>query len=192
MLRCGTMPSTAKRPLRAGWTYADYCRIPEDGRRHEVIDGRHYVTPAPELYHQAVVLGLAAALRDAIFATGLGEVYIAPIDLHLAPRTIVQPDVLAVAAANRGILGAKKVTGRPDLVVEVLSPTASSRRRDLRLKFSRYQRAGVPEYLVVDPAARTVAQHVLRAGRYGAARRCTDRVDLASFPGVAIALRAIW
>ncbi|MBI4569614.1 MAG: hypothetical protein HY719_14565 [Planctomycetes bacterium] len=33
-------------------TYEDYCAIPDDGKRHEIIDGRHYVSPAPTPYHQ--------------------------------------------------------------------------------------------------------------------------------------------
>jgi hypothetical protein len=34
--------------------YAAYAAIPDDRRRHEIIDGEHYVNPAPDLYHQAV------------------------------------------------------------------------------------------------------------------------------------------
>jgi Uma2 family endonuclease len=194
MLRCPPMPTTtAKRArLRAGWTYAGYCRIPADGRRHEILDGRHYVAPAPDTYHQAVTLRLASRLLGLIGDAGLGEVFVSPIDLHLAPGTIVQPDVLAVATANRGIIGVRKISGRPELVVEVLSATPSSRRRDRRLKLARYERAGVPEYLIVDPRARAVEQFVLAGGCYGAPRRCTQRVELASFPGVAVALRTIW
>ena len=28
-------------------TYADYVRFPDDGLRHEIINGDHYVTPSP-------------------------------------------------------------------------------------------------------------------------------------------------
>ena len=35
-------------------TYSDYAAIPNDGKRHEIIDGVHYVNAAPHLYHQAV------------------------------------------------------------------------------------------------------------------------------------------
>jgi hypothetical protein len=28
-------------------TYDDYLLFPEDGNRHELIDGEHYVTPPP-------------------------------------------------------------------------------------------------------------------------------------------------
>ena len=32
-------------------TYEDYLQFPEDGRRHEIIDGDHYVSAAPSMYH---------------------------------------------------------------------------------------------------------------------------------------------
>src|ERR1044071_3329334 len=35
-------------------TYADYCAIPDDNLRHEIIDGRHYVSPSPRMQHQRV------------------------------------------------------------------------------------------------------------------------------------------
>ncbi|MBI3492216.1 MAG: hypothetical protein HY047_10615, partial [Acidobacteria bacterium] len=36
-------------------TYDDYVLFPEDGRRHELIDGEHYVTPTPIRKRQAIV-----------------------------------------------------------------------------------------------------------------------------------------
>ena len=37
-------------------TYDDFVHFPDDGKRHELIDGEHYVTPSPNLRHQ-VLLG---------------------------------------------------------------------------------------------------------------------------------------
>ncbi len=56
--------------------------------------------------------------------------------------------------------------GAPHLVVESLSP--STAQKDLKIKFARYERAGVQEYRVVDPAGRTVQLVTLGAdSRYG-------------------------
>ena len=35
------------------FTYEDFLLFPDDGKRHEIIDGEHYVTPSPNLKHQA-------------------------------------------------------------------------------------------------------------------------------------------
>ncbi len=193
MLQCEmTFTAVRTRSPKCDWTYADYCRIPADGKRHEVIDGRHYVTPAPEPYHQTLVLGLASELRARIDKTGRGQVHIAPIDVHLAKGTVVQPDILAVAQERRAIVGKKKITGAPTLIVEVLSPSLSAHRRDRKVKLARYQRAGVAEYLIVDPVTRSIEQFVLAGHQYQAPRRCTDRLALATFPGVVIDLREVW
>ncbi|MFY9344536.1 MAG: Uma2 family endonuclease [Planctomycetota bacterium] len=186
------MPNTATLPRRRGWTYADYCRIRADGKRHEIIDGRHYAAPAPEPSHQAIVMRLGKRLHTRIEDGKLGLVFLSPIDVHLGPGSLVQPDILALLPSQDALVGEKKITGVPSLLIEVLSPTPSSQRRDRRTKLRRYERAGVAEYLIVDPRARTIEQFVLRDGKYLPPRRCTEGLELVTFPGVEIALREIW
>ncbi len=191
MLQCEmiTVAVSTRLPNR-GWTYAEYCRIPEDGKRHEIIDGRHYVTPAPDFYHQEVALGLASELRAKIRNKGRGRVGIAPTDVLLGPGLIVQPDVVAVRTSRAAIVGLKKITGTPDLVVEVLSPR--TQRRDRGVKMRGYERAGVAEYWLVDPKQQTIAVYVLKQGKFVAVGECTERIESHAFPGVVIDLREIW
>ena len=33
-------------------TYDDFVLFPDDGKRHELIDGEHYVTPSPNTKHR--------------------------------------------------------------------------------------------------------------------------------------------
>ncbi len=75
------------------------------------------------------------------------------MDVHLADHTVAQPDVLYVSPERREILQ-DWIEGAPDLVVEVLSP--STARMDRLLKLNRYAEAGVREYWLVDPVARTI------------------------------------
>jgi Uma2 family endonuclease len=49
-------------------------------------------------------------------------------------------------------------------VVEVISET--NRRHDVVTKMAEYAVAGIPEYWIVDPAARTVSLHVLEKGGF--------------------------
>ena len=172
-------------------TYEDYAGFPDDGRRHEVLDGHHVMSPAPRTAHQRLVLDLAFELHAHVRRHRLGEVYVAPFDVLLSATDIVQPDVCFVAAARRRIVTELNCEGAPDLVVEVLSP--STRRRDLVDKRTLYERTGVAEYWAVDPEADVVDVFRLDdAGRYGrperADARLSDRIETALLPGFALSV----
>jgi len=190
MLRWQAMTAVVTTRSRRRWTYADYCRIPPDRMRHEIIDGRHYVSPAPSPYHQWVVAQLLHHLMGAVTDAGLGAVYTSPIDVHLGRGTLVQPDIVVLRTANRSLVGDKKITGVPDLLTEVISP--SRPHLDRRTKFGRYERAGVREFWLVDPAEHTIEQFVLCGRRYGPPVLCTDRIRLRVLRGIDLDLHRVW
>jgi Uma2 family endonuclease len=171
-------------------TYRDYVHFPEDGKRHEIIDGEHYVTPAPETYHQKLSRKIQFQLFQQIEERGLGEVYNAPTDVELSDADIVQPDLVVILAAKQRIVTPKKVKGIPDLVVEILSPATKG--RDRRLKRELYRRVGVPEYWIVDPDEHVVEQHLLQASRYRLVGRHTTRVTFRGLEGVVVDLARVW
>ena len=131
-------------------TWEDVLRMPDDGNRYEFIGGRLYVTPAPVTRHQRISKRLQAALMRVLEDPGCGEVFHAPILVEF-PGTgdRVQPDLLFVSDERRAIIGEKQVTGAPDLVVEILSP--STAHRDRGIKLDLYARCGVGQYWIVDP-----------------------------------------
>jgi len=136
-------------------TYADFLEFPDDGMRHELIDGVHYVTPSPNLGHQELVGRLYLALGT--FLAGrrhLGRVFLSPLDVVMSDHDVVEPDLLYVAGDQQDILTPANVRGVPALVVEVLSP--STRSRDRGLKRRLFEERGVREYWLVDPEARRV------------------------------------
>ena len=108
-------------------TYDDFLLFPDDGKRHELIDGEHYVTPSPNLKHQAIVRNLVTTIGSFLRTHPVGKVYVAPLDVVFSHFDVVEPDLLYVSEARRDVLTAQNVQGAPDLVVEVGSP--STRRR---------------------------------------------------------------
>ena len=131
-------------------TYDDFLLFPDDGKRHELIDGEHYVTPSPNTKHQAVSGNLHFMIRGWIEEHPVGKVFFAPFDIVFTQFDVVEPDLLYMSnqrAAN--ILTSKHVAGVPELVIEIGSP--STRKRDETLKRRLYERTGVDEYRVVDP-----------------------------------------
>jgi Uma2 family endonuclease len=171
-------------------TYADYERIPDDGLRHEIIDGEHCVSPAPYVDHQTISTRLLVQLYLQIEAPGLGKVLPAPTDVVLSPNDIVQPDILAVLAHRLAIVTRKNIQGAPDLIVEIIS--SSSRLMDLGKKHELYEKWRVPEYWVVDGEARVVHQFLRVDERYAPAIVCTDHVVFRGVEGVRIDLTRVW
>jgi Uma2 family endonuclease len=171
-------------------TYDDYLLIPDDGLRHEILDGVHYVSAAPVPYHQYVSGRLFFHLYRRITEPGLGKIYPAPVEVHFAMFDVTQPDIVVVLEPNEGIIGPKKIEGPPDLVIEILSE--STAKRDRTLKKERYRLGGIPEYWIVDPERRVVQQFVLEGEDYRLVSESADEVTFRGLPGVRIDLREVW
>jgi Uma2 family endonuclease len=129
--------------------YADLVAWPDDGRRHELIDGDHWVMPSPLTSHQRIVVRLCTSLSAYLAEWPAGEVLVAPVDVVLSPHDVVVPDLIVVLREQSGLVTDAHVRGAPAVVVEVLSP--GTRARDATLKRDLYHRAGVREYWMVDP-----------------------------------------
>ena len=152
-------------PAQGQWRYEDYLRLPNDGRRYEVIAGVLYVANAPSFDHQYTVYQLARYLGAFAEARNLGIVIGAPFEVHLSETSRpVQPDVLFLSNEQKPSPGAQKFEGAPTLIVEVISP--SSIRLDRHTKFDVYERAGVTEYWLADPKTRAVEVYILSNGEY--------------------------
>jgi Uma2 family endonuclease len=131
------------------FTYEDFLNFPNDGKRHEIIDGEHYVTPSPNTKHQAVSVSLAAIVWTYLKRHPTGAVFAAPFDVVFSEVSVVEPDLLYISRERSGILTDKHVRGSPDLVGGILSP--GTRKTDEVTKRKLYERFDVREYWVVDP-----------------------------------------
>ncbi len=168
-------------PEQGRWTYEDYCLLPDDGKRYEVIRGVLYMSPAPRTRHQRAISALFGALYNFVTTRQLGEALTSPIDVLLTGlASPVQPDLLFVCRERSHIIEEKFIRGAPDLVMEVLSPT--NRAHDREIKFEVYAEAGVREYWIVDLETRSIEVYWLdgRAfrlhGRFGPETIATSRV----------------
>ena len=177
-------------PVRSKLRYEHYVCYPDDGHRHEIIDGDHYVNPAPNTKHQRYSGRIHFQLFDQIDELQRGAVFAAPTDLQLADHDIVQPDLIVVMNERRVIITPTKIEGIPNLIVEILSP--STRENDRVLKKGLYERAGVPEYWIVDPADQAIEQFVLRDTKYVLEGRPMTSVTAATIENVRVDLTKVW
>jgi Uma2 family endonuclease len=143
---------------RTEWTVDMLDALPDDGQRYEIIDGVLFVTPAPSDVHQYVVGELHARLLEYLRRSGVGHPVVSPADVRREDRrrNRVQPDIFVVRVTS-----GKRPTFPFDLsdlllAIEVESP--GNPRYDYQTKRALYLGAGVPEYWVVSPNARTISR----------------------------------
>jgi len=180
---------------RAKLTYDDFLLFPDDGQRHELIDGEHYVTPSPIIRHQWVLGNLHFLIRSWLEHHRTGVVFIAPLDVVFTPFDVVEPDLLYVSNARaKEVLTKANVQGVPELVVEIGSP--STRKRDETIKRRLYERAGVSAYWVVDPELDVIRVYTREGDQFGRARELSaesgDVLTSPLFEGVELRLADVF
>lgn len=125
--------------------------------RYEIIDGIRYdLQPSPAIDHQILVTELSHGIRTSCSWNGI--VVVAPMDVHLGEHT-VQPDLIFISNDNAHIVVKRKIMGVPDLLAEIVSPSSGS--HDKIRKKALYERFGVKEYWIVDPALHTIDQFIM-------------------------------
>jgi len=143
------------------FTWTDYRTWPDD-ERWELIAGVAYaMAPAPSTKHQSVGARLYSRLERGLEGKPC-KPFIAPTDVKLSDLDVVQPDILVVCDSAR--ITPTHIEGAPEVVIEVLSPATAA--KDLRQKKTLYERAGVREYLVIDPLEEYAIRFLLGTGGF--------------------------
>ena len=138
------------------FSYGNYRGWPDD-ERWELIDGEAWMMASPSEWHQMLLGRIYGELHNYLKGKPCWALP-APFDV-LIPKdedpeegddrvdTVVQPDI--VVYCDRTKLREAFGRGAPEIVVEILSKSTES--KDRKLKYRRYERAGVKEYWIVDP-----------------------------------------
>ena len=183
----------AARSSSKRYSWDDFVALDDDDRR-ELIDGELVEVEVPNKLHEHIVAALIMFLgvwaRAGRRGLVLGSGYKIRIDAHRG----VMPDVQFFRANNPAATSVDVALerGRPDLAVEIISP--SSRRFDRVKKLGWYARIGVPEYWIVDADARTIERLVLSRGRYVVDGSAEGDATFAprTFDGLSIPMAELW
>ena len=176
-------------------TYDDFLLFPDDGKRHELIDGEHYVTPSPNTKHQAILVELLWTLRSYLETHPVGRVFCAPFDIVFSAHDVVEPDLVYLSHERAAtVLTRQNARGAPEVVVEIASK--STRKRDETIKRRLYERDGVSEYWLVDPELDSIRVYRREGDRFGRAVELTSkRADVLTtplLPGLEVVLTGIF
>lgn len=156
--------------LNKTYSYADYL-LWQVKEKIELFKGKILaMSPAPNLKHQKISRKLMLRLGNHLENKPCCELFSAPFDVRIPNQnkeddkvfTVVQPDLSVICDPEK--LDERGCIGAPDLVIEILSPGNSKKEMDV--KFTLYEEAGVSEYWIVHPTERAIWVYVLENGRY--------------------------
>jgi Uma2 family endonuclease len=146
--------TSLEEPVQGSWSEEDYLNL--DGNYFvEFSQGRIDVLPSPTTSHQRLLLCLYERLTAFTVSKRPGEVLIGPLPVRLWPGDFREPDLLLALRQHADLMGERFWKGA-DLVMEIVSPDAKDRRRDLKEKRRDYAKAGIPEYWIIDPRQETI------------------------------------
>lgn len=137
--------------------------LPE-GTLCQLINNNLIMSPAPREIHQKILNQINVAIFNFLEKAKIGQVRIAPYEVHFSNQNILQPDILFIKEENLYKIEEKGLVGAPDLVIEILSLATSQ--LDYEVKKSVYERFGVPEYFIVDPNSKSVDSFLMKNGEY--------------------------
>jgi Uma2 family endonuclease len=150
-------------PRQGEWTEDDYFNLPETNRIIELSEGRLIITPAPTTQHQEISSKLHLLIGNFVSLNNLGKVCYSPLDVKLWEGIIRQPDIVFMSNEHLDRI-TERYWGVPDLAIEILSE--STAKEDRINKFFEYLQAGILEYWIVDPEAKTIDVYTLIKGAY--------------------------
>lgn len=116
----------------------------EEHLNYEFIDGVVLMSPSPSRAHQTLGAHILATVGNQLKHTPCDPLYELDIKHH---GCIYKPDLL--------IFGDREAE-LPEIIFEILSPSPSSRYRDLRVKLVKYEEMGIKEYWIIDPKLQSI------------------------------------
>src|SRR6266571_4855818 len=173
---------------------ADLDACPDDSNRYELIGGELFVSRAPGIPHQRVLNNLQLAFGDYLRDNPIG-ILVPGAGAIFSDYDAVIPDLVFVRNERWDqVVTGEKFTGALDLVIEVTSPGAENRRRDLLIKRQLYGKYGVSEYWVVDGENRSVEVYRLQEDRLErvATLRNGDEISTPLLPGLGLSVSEIF
>lgn len=137
--------------------------LPE-GTMAQLIENSIVMSPAPLDRHQGLLLEISYELFGFVKTKKLGQVRTAPYDVYLDKKNAFQPDICFISKERSHLIKENGLHGAPDLIIEILSPGTA--RYDLYEKKDVYERCGVKELWLIDPADKSSTGYWLTNGEY--------------------------
>lgn len=149
------MATTTAAPL----TLEEFSRLPDDGNKHELSEGRLIVMPPVKSLHTLVALAILEALQAYLREQPIGRaIPEAGYVLSRNPLTVRQPDISVLSTDRIHATGDDDYfEGSPEVAIEVVSPSDTA--QELAIKVEQYLRFGAKQVWIVFPKPRQIHVH---------------------------------
>lgn len=138
-------------------TFEQFEKYPDDGNKHELLNGEHIILPPPKFNHSRIQHNLLDALRPYVRQRQLGDVMM-EVAFRLSPGNCLQPDVSFVRSVQiKNVAPGAYLEGAPALAIEVASDSNTAAQLDLKMEL--YFAHGAQEVWIVYPKTRRVRAH---------------------------------
>lgn len=134
------------------------------GTLAEVINNTIYISPVPSFEHQRIITYLARLIDAFAAENNIGVAVVSPVDVYFDNNNILQPDIVFLTNRSLKLVTAGKIMGTPELIVEILSP--GNEKHDLEKKKFIYEKFGVKEYFIINPASKVVITYYLVKNKF--------------------------
>lgn len=129
--------------------------------REELLGGKIVMMAGASVNHNRVAGNIYYVFRNYLKGKTC-EAFSDGVDVYLTNDDRVIPDVMIVC--NQNMIKPDGIHGKPDLVVEVLSP--GTVKNDRGYKKNLYEKSGVKVYWIADPVSRSIEVYLLSDGKY--------------------------
>ena len=159
-----TAPVSPMPPARM--TFEEFLEWADEDTWAEWVAGEVIILSPASKMHQSLNKFLTMSLGAFIEAYDLGQLLFAPFLMKLSTRLSGrEPDLIFISKTHLDRLRDTYLDGPADLVIEIVSP--ESQARDRGEKFYEYEKAGVPEYWMLDqPRQQAEFYELDQDGRY--------------------------
>jgi Uma2 family endonuclease len=174
------------------WAVQDYYSLPEEGVKHQLIQGEIVLSPGPNRKHQKILVNLLFILSQHIRLNQLGEIDPAPFDLELDEHNVLQPDLVFFSKRTLHYLADQGTREGAELVIEILSESTAG--RDHHVKPSLYSGVGIYDRWIVDPDSKSLEVYHLDENPNQPTTRLmeSDSFESRLFPGLLIGLDQVF
>jgi len=134
----------------------------EDDTKVELYEGALVMHSNPTIRHQRIQMRISNRLYNFLEDKSCEVFPTLGVRPNKDEESLFIPDIVVVCDKSK--LDDRICEGAPDMVIEILSP--STARMDKRLKYKKYQSAGVKEYWIVDPEMNRLEVNILENEKY--------------------------